>query len=114
MKEVAKGIYQEDTKLNSFLIVLSKEYYEKEPVMQAIHEYSNDFTITMKPKGEREISIFFTPKNDNQSDNHLDLIKNFSNKVIDFQIRKDLEKDYGHIRDVIVDYAYSPKKKKLM
>ena len=114
MKEISRGLYQEDTESNNFIVTLNKEYYEKEPVMQAIHEYSNDFTIVMEPKSEKEISVFFTQKEDSQSENHLNLIKNFSNKVIDFQIRRDLEKEYGHIRDIIVNYAYSPVKKKLM
>lgn len=58
---------------------------------------------------ENLVSIIFTLKDCNNYD--LNLIKNFSNRVIDYQIRKDLEKEFGHIRDTIVDYAYSPLKK---
>jgi len=112
LKEIEKGIYQSDIgDTRKFIVNLKKEFFEKEPIMKAIHEYSNEFFTSMDSVQEGLVSIIFTPKDSNNYD--LNLIKNFSNRVIDYQIRNDLEKEYGHIRDTIVDYAYSPVKKKL-
>lgn len=113
--EVRKGIFQnkiEDS--NLYTLNLAKEYFEKEPIMQAIHEYSDKFFVTMKPLDSKFVSVTFTVKDREENTIDIDLIENFSNRVIDYQIRNDLEKKYGHIRDVIVDYAYSPVKKKVI
>lgn len=114
-EEIRKGIFQNTIEnVSLYTLNLSKEYFEKEPIMQAIHEYSNEFFVSMKPLDDKFVSITFKEKNKNDDTSNLDLIENFSNRVIDYQIRNDLEKKYGHIRDTIVNYAYSPVKKKLI
>lgn len=112
MIEICKGIFHDNTNLDEekFIVNLDKEFFEKEPIMQAIHEYTNEFHTSMNSVEKKLVSIIFTPKNETYD---LELIKNFSNRVIDYQIRKDLEKEYAHISNTIVDYAYSAVKKKL-
>ena len=109
MQEIRKGIFKADDSDSTLIVKLSKEFFEKEPIMEAIHEYSKDFTVTMEPTAEGYVAVSFTKK-DNSSVNE-EMIYNFSNRVIDYQIRKDLEKESGKIRDIIVEYAYSPVKK---
>lgn len=109
MIEVKKGIYREDTDGAVLTVKLSKEFFEKEPIMQAIHEYTNDYTVSMHPLPENFVGVSFSKK-DNIEFNE-ELVNLFSNRVIDYQIRRDILKDSGHIRDIIVEYAYSPIKK---
>lgn len=111
MIEVKKGIYREDTDGAVLTVKLSKEFFEKEPIMQAIHEYTNDYTVSMHPLPENFVGVSFSKK-DNIEFNE-ELVNLFSNRVIDYQIRRDILKDSGHIRDIIVEYAYSPIKKKV-
>ncbi|RYA23631.1 His-Xaa-Ser system protein HxsD [Malaciobacter halophilus] len=113
--EIRKGIFQNKIEnSNLYTLNLAKEYFEKEPIMQAIHEYSDKFFVTMKPLNEKFVSVTFNIKDRKENTTDIDLIENFSNRVIDYQIRNDLEKNYGHIRDTIVEYAYSPVKKKMI
>lgn len=96
----------------TYSIKLPKEFYEKESIMQALHEYSNKFRSTMEPIEERHVLVLLIPKEEQENEN-LDLTaKDFINVVMDFQIKRDLEREYSHIRDRIVDYAYSAVKKK--
>jgi His-Xaa-Ser system radical SAM maturase HxsB/His-Xaa-Ser system protein HxsD len=110
--EVKKGIYKEVGNSDSISIVLHKEYFEKEPIMEAIHEYTNHYIVNMQPRDEFSVGITFSKKANHTFDENL--VMNFSNRVVDYQIRRDLENKYGKIRDIIVEYAYSPIKKKLV
>ncbi len=108
MIEIKKGVFKVEENDDVLIVKLSKEFFEKESIMQAIYDYSHNFFIEMKPFDEHSVAVSFTKK-DEIFDK--DLIYSFSNKVVDYQLKRFLEKDYGRIRDVIVDYAYSPVKK---
>ena len=112
MIEVKKGIFQDSLDEERLVVKLSKKFFQKEPIMEAIHEYSGQFFTEMKPLENGFVGVSFSKKNNIPFDK--ELIYNFSNRVIDYQLRKDLERDYGSIRDAIVDYAYSPLKKKVI
>lgn len=111
MVEIRKGIYKDESSgEDKFIVNLEKVFFEKESIMSAIYDYSSSFFTSMNSFDDK-VSVFFTPKNEIYD---LDLIENFSNKVVEYQIKRDLEKEYSHIRDTIVEYAYSPLKKKLI
>jgi His-Xaa-Ser system protein HxsD len=63
----------------------------------------------MEPISEGFVAVTFIKKNSSNAND--EMIYNFSNRVIDYQIRKNLDKESGKIRDIIVEYAYSPLKK---
>ena len=109
MTEIRKGIFRIKEDSDDLMIKLSKEFFEKEPIMEAIHEYSNNFNVKMNPLEDGFIGVYFSLKKDKNFDT--DLIDNFSNRVIDYQIRKDLNRESGHIKEIIVEYAYSTIKK---
>lgn len=109
MVEIKKGIFQDSLDEEKLIVKLSKKFFQKESIMEAIHEYSGQFFTEMKPLEDDFVGVSFFKKDDKPFDKGL--IYNFSNRVIDYQIRRNLEKDYGSIRDVIIDYAYSPLKK---
>ena len=111
MIEIRQGIYKISENDTTLIVKLSKEFFEKEPIMEAIHEYSNSFNVNMQPLTDGFVGVSFSPKKNIEFDNNL--VYEFSNKVIDYQIRRDLNKENGRIRDIIVEYAYSPIKKKL-
>jgi len=99
---------------DKIVALLSKEHFEKEPILEAIYEYANLYYINMQPYENKFVKVVFEAKQkaDLLNDQNDKFIKNFINKVIDYQLKKDLEKKYGHIRDIIIEYAYSPVKKK--
>jgi His-Xaa-Ser system protein HxsD len=115
MTEIRKGIYKLEENDDSLFVKLDKEYFEKEPIMATLHEYSNlYFTRMDTTEDNKSVLISFTLKDKEKQKIDLELISNFSNRVIDHQIRKDLDRESGYIRDIITEYAYSSVKKKLI
>jgi His-Xaa-Ser system protein HxsD len=112
VQEIRKGIFKTDDSSDALIVKLSKEFFEKEPIMEAIHEYSKNFSVTMEPVPEGFVAVTFIKKDG--SDTNEEIVYDFSNRVIDYQIRKNLDKESGKIRDIIVEYAYSPIKKNLI
>lgn len=93
---------------NQILIKLDKSLYEKEAIMAAAYKMTNFCYIIVKPLENNRLGVYFEPKS-NQNENKLKLIaKNYCNEVLDQQIRLDVEKRYGNIRDLLVKQAFSP------
>jgi len=110
--EIKKGIFQDSEIENKLAIELSKEFFEPEPILEAIHEYTNKFFVDMQPKTENSVSVIFTQKDEQPFDK--ELVYNFANRVVDYQVRRNLEQEYKSIQNTIVEYAYSPVKKTLI
>jgi len=90
------------------LIKLDKSVYEKEAVMAAAYKMTDTCVIIVKPLETNHLGVYFEPK-DNQEENELQLIaENYCNEVLDQQVRLDVEKQNGNIRDLLVRQAFSP------
>ena len=101
MKDIISEV--EDGKL---LLVLSKEFYEKEAVFASAYKFTNRCTILIEPIESNSVGVYFKGNSD-----EYDLQKiaeEFCNEVLDQQLRLDIEKKYGNIRDLIVKQAFSP------
>lgn len=112
MIEIAKGVFKNTDESGKYHVILSKEFFEREPIQKALYEYTDLYFVNMQPAEEGFVGITFTPKKDGFSDESL--IKNFSNRVIDYQIRKDIDEESSHLKNIITEYAYSTVKKKLI
>lgn len=112
MVEIAKGVFKDTEAENKYFVKLSKEFFEREPIQKALYEYTDLYFVNMQPAEEGFVGITFIPKVDGFIDESL--IKNFSNRVIDYQIRKDIDKESSHLKDIITECAYSTVKKKLI
>jgi His-Xaa-Ser system protein HxsD len=87
---------------------LMKEIYDKEAVLNATYKMTDKYSVLIKPVGDHEISVIIEPKGQ-QSVEELELAaSDFCNEVLDQQIRLDLEKRFGKIRELIVEHAFSP------
>jgi len=111
MIEIKPGIYKVYDKDNKILIQISKEYFEKEAIMEAIYEY-NRYQVFMKPLNKDYVGVFFTSKNHNDSIN-IDELNHFFELLIHYQIKRDLDRENSEIKKIIIEYAYSSIKKKL-
>ncbi len=88
------------------LLKLKKEIYEKEAVLSAAYKYTNRCTILIEPLDELTVGVYFE-----SADENIDLpqiAKDFCNEVLDQQVRLDVEKRYGNIRDLIYQQAFAP------
>lgn len=95
---------------NKILVTLHNAYYEKLAIMSAAHELTASFVVIVEPHDKENTAVYFEPKNDIQIDERVlqEAAKDFCNKVLDEQLRLDIEKRYGNIRDMIVKQAFSP------
>ena len=90
------------------LLKLSKQFYEKPAVMAAAYKFTHKCIILIEPLEEGYVGVWFQAKTNESSDTIPDLINDFCNEVLDQQVRIDLEKRYGHLRDTIVKHAFLP------
>ncbi len=87
-------------------LILEKELYQKEAVFMAAHKFTKTFYIIIRNVDANHVGVYFQQKTSN--DNLEDVRLNFCNEVLDQQIRLDLEKAYGSLRNLIVKQAFSP------
>lgn len=92
---------------NVFLVKLKKVFYEQEAVMQASYKFTNTCFIKIDAMEDGYVGIWFKAKPTLHVDPEL-LLCEFCNEVLDQQVRIDLEKRYGAIRDNIYQFAFSP------
>lgn len=95
---------QED---GSIFVELSKEIYHRDAVLKASAKFSNDYYVHVSPTSEYCVGVIFMAKPDIKADLKSAAL-NFCNEVLDQQIREDLSKSNGQIRDIIYRHAFSP------
>ena len=91
-----------------FLLKLSKRFYEKSAVMNAAYKFTHKCFILIEPLEEGYVGIWFQAKDGQEPEMIPDLLNDFCNEVLDQQVRLDLEKRYGSLRDTIVKHAFQP------
>ena len=89
-----------------FVLKLRKQFYEKVAVMAAAYKFTHKCIILIEPLEEGYVGIFFQAKHNGNPDMVPELINEFCNEVLDQQVRLDLEKRYGGLRDTIVKHAF--------
>jgi His-Xaa-Ser system protein HxsD len=92
------------------LLKLSKQFYEKPAVMAAAYKFTDKCIILIEPLEEGYMGVWFQAKNNKSLDMASGLVNDFCNEVLDQQVRLDLEKRYGSLRDAIVEHAFQPMK----
>ena len=91
-----------------FLLKLSKKFYEKPAVMNAAYKFTHKCFILIEPLEEGYVGVWFKAKGGQDPGVIPALLDDFCNEVLDQQVRLDLEKRYGSLRDGIVKHAFQP------
>lgn len=91
-----------------FLLKLSKKFYEKSAVMNAAYKFTHRCFILIEPLEEGYVGVWFKAKDGQAPGIIPDFLNDFCNEVLDQQVRLDLEKRYGSLRDAIVKHAFQP------
>lgn len=103
----AKPEFKTNTSNKTITVTLSKTFYEKAAIFQSAYRFTDRCHVDIKPGEGDTVAVSFTLKEDHMGDvDHL--IKEFNNEVIDQQLRLDLEKRYGRLRELIYEHAFSP------
>ena len=90
------------------LVTLKKEFFEKEAIFSSAYKFTDKCTIKIDPIDDYTVGVYFKFKNENDDINLQKTAELFCNEVIDQQLRLDIEKKYGNIRELIVKQAFSP------
>jgi len=106
MKDLSRGITSEQAD-GRILLVLAKELYQKEAVFQAAYKFTHICHILIEPVDAANVGIYFRLKSELKK-NLENVALDFCNEVLDQQVRLDLERSYGPLRELIVKKAFSP------
>lgn len=101
-----------ETEPRVFFIKLKKAFYEREAVMPAAYKFTDSCYIKIDAVENGYIGVWFKAKPQSNVDPEL-LLCEFCNEVLDQQVRLDLEKRYGSIRDNIYQFAFAPIKDRM-
>lgn len=96
---------------NSLQIDVDLNIYAKEAINAACYKYTDKFWIHQQTTDNSNVRVIFEQKKDSQDALTDDIAKQFSNDLIDQQLRIDVVKQNGHIRDLIVEEAFKPVQK---
>lgn len=106
MENINIPIHQKDNKL---MLTVSTKLYSPEAIAASLYNFSADFYVFQQPSEthKESVDVFFEAK-DNGASVDETLVKRFCNDLADQQIRFLTEKEFGHIRDLIVEEAFKP------
>ena len=89
-------------------IIIDSSLYDLEAINAASYPFTNNYHIIATRKDETSVTVIFELKNKASQRDIPEDIKEFVNTVIDHQVRLQLDRANGRIRDLIVAHAFSP------
>jgi His-Xaa-Ser system protein HxsD len=89
-------------------IVLSKRLYQKEAVIATTYIFTREFRTRIEPEQTDKIKVTLKPIAQEKSVDPEQTLTRFMNEIVDQQLRLDLDKSYGNLRELIVKKAFFP------
>lgn len=92
-----------------FQIIIDLNLYTLEAITSTCYKYTDRFYIHQQTSSDNEkfVNVTLEAKTDSISVS-ADVVKQFCNDLIDQQVRVLVNRDFGHIRDLIVEEAFKP------
>jgi His-Xaa-Ser system protein HxsD len=87
-------------------IVVNTSIYNLEAIHAATYQFTSSYHVLITPGADDSVTVILEAK-DKGRDVSEDL-KEFANALVDHQVRHQLDKINGRIRDLIVAHAFSP------
>jgi His-Xaa-Ser system protein HxsD len=94
-----------------FQIRVDLNVYAIDAVTSASYKYTDRFYIHQETTDGNAVNVLFESKS-NESPITIDVAKQYCNELIDQQVRYIVNRDFGHIRDLIVEEAFKPVNKR--
>jgi len=88
------------------VIKVDLNIYMQEVITATVYKFTDKYFVSQN-KTDNTIQVTFSAKPEQEANFDL-LEKEFKNELIDQQIRYDTEQKFGHIRNLIVEKAFSP------
>ena len=90
-----------------FLISVDLNIYSIDAVTSTSYKYTDKFYVHQQTSGDKILNVILEAK-DNNIPITAEITKQFCNDLIDQQVRILVNRDFGHIRDLIVEEAFKP------
>lgn len=103
-----ENIFIERESHNIYLVRLKKEFYEKDAVMMAANKFSSKCYIKIDAIENGYVGVWFKLKYEVNPELVQKMLEEFCNEAMDIQIRLDLERRFGNLREIIYQKAFSP------
>lgn len=88
-------------------MIFDAEVYEKEAITSAAYGQTSNYGMQINTK-EQYFEVTFTPKDPITHDKiHRDML-DFMNDALDEQLRLQLDRKTGRLREIIVEHAFKP------
>lgn len=93
---------------NKFQVFVDLDLYSKDVLTATIYKFSHLFYIHQQTDKSNSnlVLVIFESKDGNTIT--VDIPKKFCNELIDQQLRHNVNAQFGHIRDMIVEEAFKP------
>lgn len=89
-------------------ISVSKAFFEKDAVFAAAYKFTGRVSVGIEPESETRVRVSMRPLAGQKRVDLEEVAREFRNELIDEQLRLDLDKRFGGIRELIVRHAFSP------
>lgn len=92
-----------------FSVAIDLNIYAQEAINATCYKYTDKFYVHLQTSSQSEkvVDVVMECK-DGGTTITQDLIKQFCNDLLDQQVRVDVNSQFGHIRDLIVEEAFKP------
>ena len=88
-----------------FQVIVDMALYAKESLAAACYKFTDSFYVHQQIDGENIIVVFESKDGNTIME---ETVKQFCNELIDQQVRYNTNRQFGHIRDLIVEEAFRP------
>lgn len=92
--------------MNKITLALSSELYAQEAIVATLYKYSGKYAL-MQELSEHSIIVTISTKEEGQIIPE-GLEQRFHTDLIDQQVRYNVSKEFGYIRNLIVEEAFKP------
>lgn len=87
-------------------ITVSTKIYNLDAIHAAVYPFTGSYHVMITPNTDNSVTVIFEAKD--RMSNISEILKDFANSLIDHQVRLQLDKTNGKIRELIVKHAFSP------
>lgn len=90
---------------DKFQVIVDMALYAKESLAAACYKFTDRFYIHQQTDGDTIVVVFESKDGNTITE---EKVKQFCNELIDQQVRYNTNRQFGHIRDLIVEEAFKP------
>ena len=103
---MSRGTFIEQISKTIFLVRLKKEYYSPEAVMQTASLFTDKCYVKIDELEDDYVGVYFKLRYEVNPSKVEELLSEYCNEVLERQIRLDLEKRFGNLREIIYKKAF--------